>query len=59
MGQTIRYIAYILGVALVLTIIFVRAGQKGGMSGGTQSSLIIGSAASGISQIGRTFSGGD
>lgn len=52
-----KYIAYIIGIAMVLTIIFVRAGEKGGESGGSQTSKIFTSGASGLSSVIRASTG--
>jgi hypothetical protein len=46
-----KIIAYALGLGIVFTVVFVRAGQLGGESGGTQASSIINSTTKGAASI--------
>ena len=46
-----------LGVAMLLTIVFVRAGEAGEMSGGEQASRILEAGAGGVTDIIRAATG--
>ncbi|MBT9131425.1 MAG: hypothetical protein DDT41_01731 [candidate division WS2 bacterium] len=58
MRETIKYIFGFIGIAMVLTIIFVRAGERGGMSGGEQTARIMTAGAMGASEIISAAMGG-
>ncbi len=47
----LKYIATFIGVAMLLVIIFVRAGERGGMSGGEQAANIMTAGAYGAARI--------
>jgi len=53
----VKYLAGILGVAMLFVIVFVRAGQYGGKPGGEQAGAIIESGAQGLSEIIRAATG--
>jgi hypothetical protein len=46
-----KILAYAVGAAIVGTVVFVRAGQLGGQSGGAQASSIINSTTKGAASI--------
>lgn len=46
-----KIIAYAIALGIVGTVVFVRAGQLGGTSGGEQASKIINSTAKGAASI--------
>ncbi len=58
MKDLFRHIATIIGVAMVLTIIFVRAGERGRMTGGEQTARIMTAGAQGASGIIQAAMGG-
>lgn len=45
-------------IAIALSIVFVKAGQKGGVSGGQQSAMVIQAAGSGVSDVAAALEGG-
>jgi len=53
----LKYIAGFIGVAILFTIVFVRAGQHGGATGGEQAGRIMQAGAQGIGTIIRAASG--
>lgn len=55
--SVIKYITGFIGVAILFVIIFVRAGQYGGASGGEQAGNIIQSGAQGVTSIIRAATG--
>lgn len=57
MGSTVKYIAGIIGVSMLMVIIFVRAGEKGGAPGGVQAGRIIQAGAQGTAEIIRAATG--
>lgn len=50
-GKTARYFFMIIGITMIALVIFVRAGQRGGKSGGEQAGLIIEAGTTGLTQI--------
>lgn len=55
--NTIKYIAGFLGLAILFTIVFVRAGQFGREPGGIQAGRIIQAGAQGVAEIIRAAGG--
>ena len=55
--QIIKYFAGFVGIAILFTIIFVRAGAQTGVSGGEQVGRIIKAGADGLSEIIRAAGG--
>ncbi len=58
MKDTIKYIAAFIGVAMLLTIIFVRAGERGRMNGGEQTARIMTAGSQGAARIIEAAMGG-
>lgn len=58
-GKSVRYFFMIIGIAMVTLIIFVRAGQRGRMSGGEQAGRIIEAGTTGLTEIINAATGAD
>ena len=57
MKDTIKIFMGFIGVGMLLTIIFVRAGEETGVTGGEQASMIIETGTKGLGEIIRSASG--
>ena len=55
--QVLKILAYAVMAGIILTIIFVRAGELGGRTGGAQASDIINATADGFSGVIRAATG--
>lgn len=55
---TLKYIASFLGVAILFVIVFVRAGERGGLSGGEQAGRIIQAGTQGLATVITAATGG-
>lgn len=57
MVQAFKAFLIMLGVGILATIVFVKAGRLGGESGGAQASKIINAGTSGLSDVIRAVQG--
>lgn len=58
MKEFLKIIGYAVGIGMIGTIIFVKAGQLGGENGGAQASNIISSTAKGAASVINATEGG-
>jgi len=55
--DVLKYFVGFVGAAMILVIIFVRAGERGRMTGGQQAGIIMREGASGLTDIIRAATG--
>ena len=55
--QVLKYFIGFVGAAMVLVVIFVRAGERGRMPGGQQAGIIMEEGAQGVAEIIRAATG--